>query len=89
MRADCSEPVEICPDDYQCYHGECNDGHCDCDKGYTGDDCSLGPFYDDEPCPAGKAGSKACLARAAAARHSSRLVATAEPVGGRERDPFV
>lgn len=46
---DCSIYLETCPDDYFCTNGKCNgQGHCDCDLGYTGDDCSLGPFYFDE-----------------------------------------
>ena len=69
----CDEPEEVCPDDYLCYHGRCNAfGHCDCDPGYTGDDCSLGPFYGPgHPDECDKApASKACAARAAAARAS-------------------
>ena len=26
-------------------HGICANGKCSCDAGYTGDDCSLGPFF--------------------------------------------
>ena len=76
---DCATPAEICPDDFLCYHGVCSDGRCDCDPGYTGDDCSLGPFFKELPgeCEGKKAGTKACMARAAAAtaKHTSTLLA--------------
>ena len=74
--AGCCEPEEICPDDYLCYHGVCNErGHCDCDLGYTGDDCSLGPFFvgneddceeEEEEKKSGKSGKRTCAARRAA-----------------------
>ena len=84
--AGCCEPEEICPDDYLCYHGVCNErGHCDCDLGYTGDDCSLGPFFvgneddceeEEEEKKSGKSGKRTCAARRAAAAAAAAAAAS-------------
>ena len=65
--------MQVCPDDYLCYHGRCNvDGHCDCDPGYTADDCSIGPFFVPsekraEPCAGANATEVEACRRAALA----------------------
>jgi len=42
---DCSVPRQVCPDDYNCLYGTCIDTACVCDSGWTGDDCSIGDFF--------------------------------------------
>ena len=63
-----------CPDDFACLHGGCDaDGACECDAGYTGDDCSLGPFFGaQDECPPDASGHRG--AACAAAARNKRLM---------------